>query len=298
MQHITVLAAEAVSILGIREGDTVVDATFGAGGHALAICERIGPTGTFIGIDADPTAFQGSRAQQISAASSRHHLVTANFADIENVLSSFHSNPPNAILADLGWRQDQFTNGGKGLSFSSNDPLTMTFGDPHEYLFTADDIINHWNEEDIANVLYGYGEERYSRRIAKAIVIERQKQRITTASQLATVISDAVPGLYRRQRIHPATKSFQALRIAVNDELSVLQRFLDTAPTLLAANGTLAIITFHSLEDRMVKVAFREMVNRGTYEAVTKKPIVPSEDELHANPRSRSAKLRAIRRIS
>lgn len=169
----------------------------------------------------------------------------------------------------------------------------MTYGDPQTYSFTAHDIVNEWAEEDIANVIYGYGEERLSRKIARAIILARKLAPINSAKALADIVTSVYPKR-SSHRIHPATKTFQALRIAVNDELSVLETFISDATEVLADSGVLAIITFHSLEDRQVKLAFRELASTGMYRILTKKPIVPSEEELKSNPRARSAKLRAI----
>ncbi len=295
MKHITVLKEEAVALLALRRDSVVVDATYGAGGHAREICSQLGPTGTYVGIDADQTAFADSflHAQHDGP---QFHLCNDNFANISEIARSLHIRNVDAILADLGWRTDQFTDGGKGFSFGADEPLAMTYGDPAAYLFTADDIVNGWAEEDIANVIYAYGEERYARRIAKAIVAARRESPIKTALELATLVAEAVPG-GRHSKINPATKTFQALRIAVNDELKVLETFISDAAKLLAVDGVLAIITFHSLEDRQVKLAFRELAKTGEYELLTKKPIVPSLSELKENPRARSAKLRGIKKL-
>ncbi len=297
MQHITVLKKEAVELLGLSPEGIVVDATYGAGGHAEEICSHLNHKGTYIGIDADATAFEESFLNT-KEGGPKFHLAHSNFAKISEVVRSLHIQNVNAILADLGWRTDQFTSGGKGFSFSSEEPLLMTYGSAEDYLFTAADIINGWAEEDIANVIYAYGDERYSRRVAKAIVAARKITRIETASALAEIVAGAIPGSgQHKNRIHPATKTFQALRIAVNDELKVLETFLDEAVSLLARGGVLAVISFHSLEDRQVKLAFRELAKTGYYEILTKKPIVASKEELAKNPRARSAKLRGLKKI-
>lgn len=297
MNHITVLKKEAVQLLSLRANSVVIDATYGAGGHAQEICAVLKPAGTYIGIDADKTALEDSFLHK-QKTGPKYHLVNDNFANLSTILSSLHIEKVDAVLADLGWRTDQFQSGGKGFSFSSDDPLHMTYGNNEAYLFNAHDIINSWAEEDIANVIYGYGEERYSRRIAKAIVTARKVKKIATAIELAKVVADSVPASYRNGKTHPATKTFQALRIAVNDELKVLETLLETAPKLLSKQGVLAIISFHSLEDRQVKLAFRELVKTGNYELINKKPIVATREELMENPRARSAKLRAIQKIN
>jgi 16S rRNA (cytosine1402-N4)-methyltransferase len=295
MKHITVLQSEAVAELTLNRSSIVVDATFGAGGHGKLICEQLGDDGVYIGIDADQTAFAGNSLEGKQGGPTIH-LVNDNFANLSDVLGSLHIKNVDGVLADLGWRTDQFTDGGKGFSFSADEPLLMTYGDPAQYTFTAYDIVNSWQEENIADVLYGYAEERMSRRIAKAIVMARKKAKITTAAALAAVVEDAVPMFYKKGKIHPATKTFQALRIAVNDELGTLERFISAASSLLAPQGTLAIITFHSLEDRIVKLRFRELAQTDGFSLVTKKPIVATREELLANPRARSAKLRVIKR--
>ncbi len=296
MQHITVLKTEAVAGLQLKPSSTVVDATLGGGGHAAAILSALDATGVFVGLDADSTAIKA--LGHLSNAPATVHLVVRNFASLESVLDELHIERVDAVLADLGWRTDQFTDGNKGFSFGADEPLLMTYGDPATYDFTASDIVNGWSAEDIANVLYGYGEERYSRQIATKIVETRKKTKITTALQLADIISGAVPAGYRNGRTNPATKSFQGLRIAVNDEFGVLERFLAQAWHRLAVDGRLAVISFHSLEDRIVKHTFKAFSAAGTGLLVTKKPIVPTREEVVENPRSRSAKLRIIQKIS
>ena len=296
MKHITVLQTEAIDALALKPQSVVVDATYGSGGHARLICEQLGSQGIYIGIDADKTAFLNNPLSIKTQNKPTIHLINDNFSNLDELLSSLHIEKVDAILADLGWRTDQFTDGGKGFSFQANEPLLMTFGDAENYLFTAYDIVNHWAEEDIANVLFGYGDERHSRKIARSIVEKRKIKPITTAEELAEIISSCLPKNPFKKGIHPATKSFQAIRIAVNDELKVLETFIDKAADLLALNGRLAIISFHSIEDRIVKLKFRELVGTGAFKLVNKKPITASDEELVTNPRSRSAKLRIISR--
>lgn len=293
MHHITVLKKEAVQLLALKANSIVVDATYGAGGHAEEICSHLSDKGMFIGIDADATAFEESFLYK-KQEGPKFKLVNNNFANVVDVVRSLHIKKVDGILADLGWRSDQFIDGGKGFSFLSDEPLLMTYGSPADYAFTATDIVNHWSEEDIANVIYAYGEERRSRRIAKAIIKARKQKPINRAIDLAKIVADVLPG---KTKIHPATKTFQALRIAVNDELKTLETFLQQAPTILSADGILAIITFHSIEDRQVKLYFRDLAKTGDFEILTKKPITPSVEELKNNPRARSAKLRAIKKL-
>jgi 16S rRNA (cytosine1402-N4)-methyltransferase len=295
MQHITVLKAEAVEGLALHPGSIVIDATLGAGGHAQAILNQLDSTSTFVGIDADVTSIT-SLSELTTNSPATVHLVVANFSQLHRVLDNLHITEATAILADLGWRSDQFTTGNKGFSFGAEEPLLMTYGDPADYAFTAHDIVNTWAEGDIANVVYAYGEERYSRRIAKAIVEARYKHTISTAKELATIIENSVPGSYKNGRTHAATKSFQGLRIAVNDEFAVLETFLAAAWTRLSAGGRLAVISFHSLEDRIVKHTFKQFAQDKAGLILTKKPIIASRAEVLSNPRARSAKLRIIQK--
>lgn len=294
MQHTTVLLHEAVDGLELSPSDTVVDATFGSGGHAKAITKRLDKKGCYIGIDADESALDLERLGKVSP---QIHLIHNNFSEITNILRTLDIKEADAILADLGWRMEQFADGEKGFSFMHDGPLHMTFGKPDDYIFTAEDIVNDWEEHVIADVLYGYAEERFSRRIAKAIVEARKQERITTTLQLVAIIEAAMPKAVKRVKrfkTSPATKTFQALRIAVNDELKVLEVFIKDAFMALKPGGRLVIITFHSIEDRIVKHSFRELKEAGLATVVTKKPIVASEEELKENPRARSAKLRIL----
>ncbi|NCT02139.1 16S rRNA (cytosine(1402)-N(4))-methyltransferase RsmH [Candidatus Parcubacteria bacterium] len=293
-QHKTVLLHEAVAALTLSPSDVAVDATFGSGGHAKEIARQLDATGTYIGIDADETALNRSRLDGLSP---QIHLVHDNFSNITSILRSLQIEHVDAILADLGWRMEQFADGSKGFSFLHDGPLHMTFGKPEDYSFTAEDIINEWDEHVIADILYGYSEERFARRIAKAIVEQRRYSRITSTKELVEIVEGALPKVARHGRIHPATKTFQALRIAVNDELTVLERFIKDAFSALRPGGRLAIITFHSIEDRVVKHCFREFKDAAMAILTTKKPIIPSDEECKENPRARSAKLRVIIKI-
>jgi 16S rRNA (cytosine1402-N4)-methyltransferase len=296
MEHITVLQSEAVNALALRPASVVVDATLGAGGHAREILKVLGKNGRYIGFDADVLAIEAAKGSLKGVATI--DLVHANFRQLDEVLAARRIETVDAILADLGWRTDQFIEAGRGFSFNDEVGLAMTYGDARDYAFTAYDIVNDWDEGDIANVIYAYGEEHYSRRIAKAIIEARTKGPIKTGKELASIIEAAVPAAYRRGKTHPATKSFQGLRIAVNDEFEALELFIKSAFIHLAPGGRLAIITFHSLEDRIVKLAFKAFEHDQKGVLVTKKPIIASEAELKMNPRARSAKLRVIEKIS
>ncbi|MCB9816122.1 16S rRNA (cytosine(1402)-N(4))-methyltransferase RsmH [Candidatus Nomurabacteria bacterium] len=291
MTHKTVLLHEAVEALALTPQSIVVDATFGGGGHAREIAQKLEEQGCYIGIDADKTAFDRSK---LDGTAPQVHLVHDNFGNITNILRSLHIERVDGILADLGWRMEQFADGNKGFSFLHDGPLHMTFGDPDQYAFTAEDIVNDWEEHVIADILYGYSQERFARRIAKAIVEQRHYSRITSTKQLVEIVEGALPKAARRGKIHPATRTFQALRIAVNEELTVLEQFIKDGFTALKPGGKMAIITFHSIEDRVVKHSFRELKDSGLAVLTPKKPIVPSEEELKENPRARSAKLRVI----
>jgi len=295
MQHTTVLLHEAVMGLLLDPNSTVVDATFGSGGHAREIATHLGSDGLYIGIDADASALEAEVVKEkIGDVQCKIELIHDNFKNLTEILSSLHIEKVDAILADLGWRMEQFADGAKGFSFQHDGPLHMTFGNPEEYLFTAADIVNEWEEENIADVLYGYADERFSRRIAKGIVEARKEGLITTTKQLVEIIERSLPKVALHKRTHPATKTFQALRIAVNDELTVLQQFINASFVALKPGGRLAIITFHSIEDRVVKHSFRELSQSQEGVLITKKPISPTLEEVTTNPRARSAKLRII----
>jgi 16S rRNA (cytosine1402-N4)-methyltransferase len=302
--HIPVLLREAIDALALRPDATVIDATLGSSGHFSAILEKFGANATLLGIDADKKAVEAARRKlQMQSPQKEAHphilLAVGNFRNIEKVAKENGIEHADAIVADLGWRIEQFSSdasvgGGKGFSFASDEPLYMTFGNPADYPFIAATIVNEWKEEDIANVLKAYGEERYARRIARAVALGRREKTIETSAELAQIIADAVPAAYRHGRIHPATKTFQALRIAVNDELDALQEFIESAAKLLSPKGRLAIISFHSIEDRVVKQTMRRLEEEGTARRIVKKPITPTDEEIRENPRARSAKLRII----
>ena len=276
----------------MKKGFVVLDATLGGGGHAKAILSAIGPSGTLIGLDEDEDALL--RAKKIlDALPGKKILVRENFRNLARVLRDGGIAEIDAALFDLGLSSFQFEESGRGFSFLKDEPLAMTLGKGRErYAFTAHDVANKWEEENLRDIIAGYGEERYARRIARAIVSAREKGEIKTSRELAEIISAAVPAVYRRGRIHPATRTFQAIRIAVNDELTALKTGIAAAAEALAPGGRIAVISFHSLEDRIVKNFFKDEANKGTLSIQTKKPIVPKEEEIISNPRGRSAKLR------
>jgi 16S rRNA (cytosine1402-N4)-methyltransferase len=294
--HITVLKNESIDALQVQRNSTIVDATANGGGHSLGILEKLSLEGQLISIDVDTASCTLLRERFAGKANTT--VIHGNFRNIDSLLHEAGFSRVDGILADLGWSTNQFeTNEGyapRGFSFAKDEPLFMTYGEPDTYPFTARDIVNRWDEEDIANVLYGYGDERNSRKIARAIVEAREKKYIGSSAQLAGIVEESMK---RKGRIHPATKTFQALRIAVNDELAALSDFIEKAFTMLAPGGRLAIITFHSTEDRIVKTAFKSFIAEGVARSPIKKPLTPSRIEQKANPRSRSAKLRILEKI-
>jgi 16S rRNA (cytosine1402-N4)-methyltransferase len=287
--HVPVLLKEAIDFLAIRRGGTYIDATLGLGGHSFEIARRLGPQGHLIGFDKDPRALELARQRlaHIKAGEPRITLLHSSYA----VLAQ-HVRPKSAdgLLADLGVSSLQFGDPARGFMFQAEGPLDMRM-DPHSER-TADQVVNHMREEDLANVIYEFGEERRSRRIARAIVRARP---IRNTAHLAQVISAALRSM-KKERIHPATRTFQAIRIFVNRELDDLRALLEAAPGVLKPGGRLVVISFHSLEDRIVKDALRDGAKAGLYSVLTKKPLEAGEEEIDRNPRSRSAKLRAAER--
>ena len=289
--HRTVLLHEAVSSLNIKPMDTIVDATLGGAGHALSMANLLNEKGTFVGFDLDSDALERSK-KILAGVKPRVELIHANFRELSRELDARSIGAIDGALFDLGWSTFQL-NVSRGFSFMRDEPLHMTYGDPAAALFTARTIVNDWAENSIADVIYGWGEERFARRIARNIVEYRQKKAIETSGQLAEIVRFSIPAPARNGRTHPATKTFQALRIAVNDELGALKDGLFSAWQRLNAGGRLAVITFHSLEDRVVKRQFQEWAKEDG-ELVYKKPLPPTLEEVRSNPRARSAKLRVI----
>jgi 16S rRNA (cytosine1402-N4)-methyltransferase len=280
--HIPVLPEAVIDGLNIQPGGRYLDATAGGGGHSQLILEA-DPTVSLVAVDQDASAIAATQAK-LAEFGKRVTYWHGNFADFEP------AGPPfNGILADLGVSSVQLDVGDRGFSFRQSAPLDMRM-DPRQDV-TAADIVNYWDETDLANLIYTYGEERLSRRIARKIVDQRPWQ---TTTDLAEAIFHSVPRSYRYGRIHPATRTFQALRIAVNRELEVLETLLKVAPTWLAPGGRLVIISFHSLEDRLVKHTLKDSP---ALKVITKKPVIANEDEISQNPRARSAKLRVAERL-
>jgi 16S rRNA (cytosine1402-N4)-methyltransferase len=288
--HVPVLLKEAIDFLAIKRGGTYIDATVGLGGHSFEIAKRLGAPGHLIGLDKDPAALEVARAKLVFEQDAPEiTLLHGSFAEIGK---RFGFAKADGLLADIGVSSLQLNDAARGFSFQAEGPLDMRMNPQAER--TAEQVVNQVDEVTLANLIYEFGEERRSRRIARAIVRSRP---IRTTAQLADVISAAArPMNQAERRIHPATRTFQALRIFVNDELKDLQALLDAAPQVLKPGGRVVIISFHSLEDRIVKDALREGVKQGYYELLTKKPVIAGEEEVDRNPRARSAKLRAAER--
>ncbi|MCX5906860.1 MAG: 16S rRNA (cytosine(1402)-N(4))-methyltransferase RsmH [Deltaproteobacteria bacterium] len=294
--HVPVLLEEALEHLDCRPGKIYVDGTVGSGGHARAILERSSPDGKLIGLDWDGQAMERAR-ERLAAFGDRVILVKKNFKELKTVLASLAIPAVDGIVLDLGVSSEQLAEGERGFSFRSEGPLDMRMSD--EVPRTAGELLRRISAAELRDIIRQYGEERFAQRIAKAIVRRRQAHPLHTTKELAEVIAGSVPF---RGRIHPATRTFQALRIFVNDELNHLRTFLESGPNLLQPSGRLVIITFHSLEDRVVKEYFRKWarVPKGetsSFHLLTPKPAGPSRAEILANPRARSAKLRALARL-
>jgi len=294
-EHIPVLTQTLAERISLPKDAVVVDATVGHGGHSFLFGKTLGPGGTIVGLDVDESCID--RAQvALSNLGCRVVLVRENFARIADVTAAQAIEKVDFILVDLGFCSAQLADAQRGLSFQENMPLDMRLDDRSK--ITAADIVNNEDEKSLANLIYKFGQDRASRRIARFIVQYRQTQPITTTGQLAAIVCRALgqPAKGRKSKIHPATRTFQALRIAVNDELGNLKKLLAAGPGLLRTNGFIAIISFHSLEDKLVKENFKRNKVEGIYEIVTKKPLVASRAEITRNPRARSAKLRIARR--
>ncbi len=294
--HQSVLLNEVIEGLNIQEGDIFLDATLGGGGHSAEIAKRFGEKVKIVGLDLDPEAIKRAK-EEIGKFSSHFILEKANFKDLDQVLDNLGTKEVNRILFDLGLSSNELELSGKGFSFQKDEPLLMTFGEPTENQLTARTIVNNWQEENIADVIYGYGGEGFSRRIAKGIVDAREKAPIETTTDLVRILEKALPAFYKRGKTHFATRTFQALRIATNDELEALKEGLEKGIARLNEGDRMAVISFHSLEDRIVKQFFNNKKREKVVNIINKKPIVPERSEVKGNPRARSAKLRLIEKI-
>lgn len=289
-----------MSLIAPMPGETIVDATIGQAGHARLFAEAIGPSGHLIGFDVDPVNLETARerlAGMNEAGSPKMDLLRANFVEMPDMLASLGIAKANVILADLGVTTGQLLDPQMGITFSEDGPLDMRLDDRLET--TAADLVNAMPENDLANLIFENSQERFSRRIAKRICQGRRDGRIRRTGELVRIICSAlgVAPNSHRSKIHPATRTFQALRMAVNHEVENLQGLLKHSPDLLAVGGRIAVISFHSGEDRIVKQDFLDRKRSGVYEIVTKKPIRATSEEIRANPRSRSAKLRVAKRL-
>lgn len=297
MKHISVLLNETIDGLDIHSGDVIVDGTLGGAGHTMEIIRRFGSLVKIIGLDIDQDAID--RSQIILKKMEKDViLVNAGFQDIDKVLENLNLLHADRILLDLGLSSFQLEESHRGFSFQKDEPLMMTMKkNPTDEDITAHDIVNTWEEKSLADIIYGFGEEKFSRKIAKAIVNARDEKEIKTTFDLVKIIESAVGKNYKSMKIHPATRTFQALRIATNSELTNLEKVIEKGFDKLTVGGRIAIISFHSLEDRIVKRAFKELDKKGYAKIITKKPIIPTREELDVNGRSRSAKLRLIEKI-
>jgi len=317
--HKPVLLHEVIEGLNLKNGAVVVDATLGGGGHAIEILKRIGETGKLIVIDVDEEAIKSFSSKfkvqslkfEIRKPKAGNFLtVRDNFVNLKNILGGLGVETVDAILADLGYSSDQMEDGTRGLSFQKDGDLDMRL-DRNDKV-TAKDVVNNYTRNELENILKIYGEERFARGIARKIIEQRKKKLIGTTSELVKIIESAVPEKYQYGKISPATKTFQALRIEVNRELENLEKFIPQAIEVLSPGGRLGIISFHSLEDRIVKNIFRAQArgclcpknfpvcrceHKEKVKIITKKPVVPSAGELESNPRARSSKLRIAEKI-
>lgn len=310
--HTPVLVEETLRALNLKPGDHVIDATVGAGGHAAALLERTAPDGVLLGIDLDASALV--HAERVLAPFRGRYLLTqGNFSELQIIYDRQQvCRQPRALLCDLGLSSHELQDASRGFSFQISGPLDMRFAADAAHPLTAAKILASWTKENLQEMFENLGEERFARQIAEAIVHERAARPIQTTDQLAQLVWDVVPPAYRNRRIHPATKIFQALRISVNLELTALKTFLPQAVDILQPGGRLAIISFHSLEDRIVKRYFQRE-SRGCVcppdfpecrcghtprlKIITQKPILPSQREIQTNPRSRSARLRCAEKL-
>ena len=307
--HISVLLNECIDNLNIRPDGIYVDGTMGGGGHSLEIAKRL-TTGRLICIDQDPNAHEAA-GKRLAEYKDRITFVRDNFGNIKSILDSLGIEKIDGMLLDIGVSSHQLDEAERGFSYQQDAPLDMRMNPDRP--FSAYDVVNGYDEDELDRVIFTYGEERWARRIAQFIVKEREAKPIETTGELVDIITKAVPKGARKDGPHPAKRTFQAIRIEVNGELEVLQRAIDDVAARLAVGGRLCIITFHSLEDRIVKEAFRKQENpcicppqfpvcvcgkKPLGRVITRKPILPSKEELEENPRSRSAKLRVLEGVS
>ena len=291
LQHIPVMVEEVMIFLRCEPGRTYVDATLGGGGHASEILRRTTPDGVIIGMEWDEDALMEAR-NGLMPFGERVKIFRENFVSLPDLIEG---ESVDGILLDLGLSSFQVEKEERGFSFKGEGPLDMRMDQRMHH--TASDIVNRLSLKELEYILFQYGEERWARKISRAIIREREREPIETTQTLRRIVHHAIPRRFHTRRIDPATKTFQALRIRVNDELENLRKILETGWTLLKKGGRMCIISFHSLEDRMVKETFRRLEKEEKMRILTKKPVTPSEEEQRRNPRSRSAKLRCAERV-
>ena len=295
MSHIPVMPAEALELLRLPQGGVAVDGTLGLAGHSLLMAQALGPSGHLIGIDRD-SASLGQAKNRLVSLSLKIDLLQGNFSSLDKILAGLKVSAVDGILLDLGISSFQLDDESRGFAFRLDGPLDMRM-DAGTQGVCAADLVNTLKEEQLEKIIWEFGEERFARRIAAAIVMQRAKAKITTTKALADIVLRALPKGYTRGRIHPATRTFQALRIKVNEELEALSLGLEVCFKMLRTGGRLCVISFHSLEDRLVKNKFKALGLEQEGVILTKRPLTASFEECAANPRSRSAKLRAIERV-
>ena len=293
--HLPVMAREVEEFLNPQAGGCFLDGTLGLAGHSALIAQKIGSSGRLIALDKDQKALALAR-KKLSTFTGKVDFVHSDFRDFDVVLKKLGVDAVDGMLFDLGISSFQLDAPERGFSFRSEGPLDMRMN--QDALTSAADIINTLQEEELANVIFTFGEERFSRRIAKAIVQYRARKKIETTKELEEIIFTSVPVSYRRQKIHPATRTFQAIRIAVNRELESLQLIMDKCADYLKEGGRIGVISFHSLEDRIVKEKFKSLAKSGIMTLIVKKPLRPSDDEIKSNPRARSARFRVAERTT
>ncbi len=294
--HTPVMCGEVLEYLNLSPGKLIVDATVGTGGHTERILERILPGGGLIGIDRDESSLSIAK-KRLERFGSASQLIQGNFSDLDLLLEKLNVRSVDGILFDLGISSYQLQDPARGFSFQKEGPLDMRM-DKESYI-SAYDLVNNLNEEELSSLLWNYGQERWHSRIARFLIKERERQPISTTLELADIVLRSIPSRYRYRhyRIHPATRTFQAIRIAVNRELEILETAVNKAIALLEKKARICVISFHSLEDRVIKFAFRKAQDEGLIDIVTPKPLTPARLEILANPASRSSKLRVAERL-
>ncbi|MFH1479072.1 MAG: 16S rRNA (cytosine(1402)-N(4))-methyltransferase RsmH [Candidatus Omnitrophota bacterium] len=293
--HKSVLLEECIDFLRLSPGKVIVDATIGGAGHAEEILKRILPGGRLIGLDKDLESLELAK-NKLTSFKESVELIHTDFKNLKSVLEDLKTGGVDGILFDLGISSIQMETKERGFSIKNNGPLDMRMDRTQR--LTAKDIINDFSESELSNLIKDFGEERFHNRIARAIVSARRAKEVETTFELVDIILKAIPYKNRSSRIHPATRTFQAIRIRVNDELSAIERALKDALLALKKGGRICVVSFHSLEDRIAKITFREFASKGVIRSLTKKPVIPQEDEISKNPRSRSAKLRIAERLA